>query len=93
MNLRKLLKQLPVGFAEEADAMGPDDARAAIIQAETRIQETERAKENDENLEALREKMQDLNGSYADAVKAQRAKIKYLLMKLEQSGELIESDD
>ncbi len=93
MNLRKLIKSLPTGFAQEADALSPEALKAAIIVCETNIAESERAKENDEQLHALREKLQELNGSYADAVKTQRAKIRYMLLLLEQKGLLLHEGD
>lgn len=94
MNIRKLIKSLPTGFADEAHAMGPEELKAAVITCEANIAESERAKENDDDLRAAQERLKDLNGAYADAVKAQRAKIRYLMLQLEQKGLLLyEGDD
>ena len=93
MNLRKLLKALPTGFAQDAESLSPEALKAAVIVCETNVAESERAKENDEELHALREKLQELNGSYADAVKTQRSKIRYMLLLLEQKGLLLHEGD
>lgn len=90
MDIRKLMKALPTGFAETVAQMSGDDMRSAMILANTRVREIVREKEGDEKLEAARNLVKDLNEPYADALKAQRAKIDYLLWQLEERGELLE---
>jgi len=84
--IEKLLKKLPTGWAEEANGMTPSGLKAAILQSEVNIKATTIAKEADEKLQGAKEIVKDLNGPYADAVKAQRAKIAYALYLLEEKG-------
>jgi len=84
--LKRIIAQLPTGFAE--DMSGVDDAklRQEILRAEDNIAETQREKDADEKLAAAKELVKDLAGAYADAEKAQKAKIAWCLYTLEQRG-------
>lgn len=89
MDMKKIAAKLPVGYADEAAGMDGDKLRAEIVRAETALHEVERELKADEKLTAAREVMKDLVGAYNDVKKAQRAKIAYTLLLLEERGELL----
>lgn len=84
--MHKLRKVIPTSLIEELDAMGTDDLRIRISKSELNIYETERAREADEELAQLREKVKIMQGPYTDAKKAQTAIIKYCSCLLDQAG-------
>ena len=90
--LKKVLKILPVGFADEAGAMSEEELRSVIVQSETNLAEIERQKEADVKLTGAKEIVKDLGGGYAEATKAQRGKISFALHCLEALGKAPESE-
>lgn len=84
--LKRILAQLPTGFAD--DMAGADDAalRREILRAEDNLTETQREKEADEKLAGAKQIVKDLSQGYADAAKAQRAKIAWCIHSLEERG-------
>lgn len=88
MDINKLIKVLPTGFVDEVAGMKKTDLQRAIIQSETNIREIEAQKKADEKLNGAKELLKDLNEPYRDAIKAQRAKISYVLHVMEERGEL-----
>ena len=84
--LKRIIAQLPTGFAE--DMSGADDAklRQEILRAEDNLAETQREKDADEKLAGAKELVKDLSAAYADAAKAQKAKIAWCIHTLEQRG-------
>lgn len=88
MKIEKLLKKLPTGFQDEADAMDEAALRETIVTAEAQVREVEKSREDDDALAAAREHVKDLAGPYRDAINAQRAKGSYCLHRLEEMGKL-----
>lgn len=88
MDIKKIIKKLPVGFVEDAARMDGVALRAEIVKAETSIREVERELGQDEKLAGARDIVKDIVGGYNDAKRAQRAKIAYALHVLEERGEL-----
>lgn len=88
MDINKLKAKLPVGFAEDAEAMDGARLRQEIIQAEAALREAEAEQKKDEKLAGAREIVKDLVAGYNEVKKAQRAKIAYTLHLLEARGEL-----
>lgn len=86
--LKKVLKQLPVQFADDVAGYDRDKLRNEIIKSEVSLHEVRVAEGNDEELTREKEKVKELAGPYRDAKKAQTAKIKYLLHLLDERGEL-----
>ena len=84
--LKRIIAQLPTGYAE--DMSGVDDAkyRQEMLRAEDNLAETAREKDADEKLAGAKELVKTLSQGYADAEKAQRAKIAWCLYMLEQRG-------
>lgn len=90
MDIKKLIAKLPSGFVEDVAGMSSEAMEDAIVASEANIRRVEAEREGDEKLRGARELVKNLSGPYADAVKAQRAKIAYLLWQLEERGELID---
>ena len=90
MDIKKLISKLPKGFVDEVASMSSEAMEDAIVASEANIRRVEAEREGDEKLRGARELAKDLSAPYADAVKAQRAKIEYLLWQLEERGELID---
>lgn len=88
MRIEKVIKKLPSGFADEAAGMDEDALRAAIVDADASIRETELVRDGDETLAAAREHLKDLTSGYRDAISTQRAKVSYCLHLLEERGKL-----
>jgi hypothetical protein len=87
MDVLKIIKKLPTGYADEAAAMDGDKLRAEIVKAEGALHECDRLMEDDEKLQAAKLIAKDLGAGYRDARKAQRAKIAYVLYLLEEKCE------
>jgi len=83
---QKLLKKLPTGFAEDADAMSEADLKKTIVSCENNIDTIEKEKDTDLKLNAALEISKELNGPYRDAKSCQNAKIKYCLYLLHGKG-------
>ena len=90
MDIKKIIAKLPTGYVEEAARMDDATLREEVLRAETRIREVARDRASDEKLQGAKDIVKDLNGPYADAVKAQRAKIAFTLHTLEERGKLPE---
>lgn len=88
MDVKKVIAQLPAGYAEEAAGLSGAELRAEIVRAETSLRWVQQEMAADEKLSGARELLKDLSASYRDASKAQRAKIAYALHLLDERGEL-----
>lgn len=88
MKIEKVLKKLPAGFADDAAGMDEEQLRAAIVDADAAVRETEMARDADETLQSAKEHVRDLSSGYRDAITAQRAKVAYCLHLLEERGRL-----
>jgi cytochrome c556 len=83
-----LIKNLPTGFVEEADAMSEKELRDLIVDSENNIRITNEEKENNEGFKAAKDSYKDAAAPFRDAIKAQQAKIAYALNALESKGKL-----
>jgi hypothetical protein len=81
-----VIKALPTGFREEADAMDEEDLRSVIITAEGSLRENEQEKAKHEELTAAKEVVKLLSQGYTEVSKAQKAKIAYALHRLDEIG-------
>lgn len=83
-------KVLSKSFVDNHEAVDEDKAGELIVQAEQKIKEIEEEKAADEKLTAARQIVKDINSAYTSAVKYERAKISFLLEKINeiQSGEV-----
>lgn len=85
---KSVLKNLPTGFAEEAEGMDAGRLKAAIIAAETSIREATQEMKQDDRLNGAKELVKDYAAGYRDVFRAQKAKIAYVLHLLDGRGEL-----
>lgn len=88
----KVLTEIPE-FKDTADAASPDDLKKIIVQSEGNISTTEKAKNDDDKLNAAKALVKDYSAPYRDAVKVQTAKIKYAVFLLEGKGIQVGSDE
>jgi hypothetical protein len=83
----KIVKQLPTGWQDEADAMSSEQLKKVIVESAANIAETQRAEENDEDLAKKKYAATDAAAPYKDAKKCQGAKISYALLRLAERGD------
>ena len=67
-----------------------DEIKRNIVMAEGQINGIETAKENDQELESLREKVKEISAPYRESKAIETSKIKYCLYVLEERGVNIE---
>lgn len=82
----KILKHLPVGFREEAEAMSPDQLARKIIEAEDILRENAAVRDQDQELAEAKSRVASLKEPYSDVEKAQRAVIALCLKLREEHG-------
>ena len=88
MNLAKLIKVLPVGWSEEADAMNEAQLREVIVASSNNIRTAKEDMEDNEDFKAAKEAYKEAAAPYKEAIKAQQAKITYALHLLDSKGKL-----
>jgi hypothetical protein len=82
----KLLHRLPTGYAEDIATADEAALRQEILKAVDALAETRAERERDEKLNGAKALVKDLGSGYADALKAQAAKIDYCKHLLTQRG-------
>lgn len=88
MNIKTILKNLPTGFQEEAEAMGEEQLRNVIVESENNIRVAQaEMEENDEFMKA-KEAYKLAAAPLRDTKKAQKAKVQFALLLLEQKGKI-----
>jgi len=77
-------------FVDNHEEVSEDVAASLIVKAEQKIDEIEELRSSDDKLATARQIVKDLNGAYTASVKYERAKIRFLLEKINeiQSGDL-----
>ena len=88
MKLTKLLKDLPTGFQEEADAMSEVALRNVIVESSHNISSTTEEMKSNDGYKQAKENLKAISIPYRDAMKTQKAKIAYALKLLEQKGKI-----
>lgn len=83
-----VLKNLPTGWKDEADAMSETDLRAVIVESSNNLRTVDQEMSENDALARLKDKVKDASAGYNDAKKAQKAKIAYALHCLEQKGKI-----
>lgn len=83
---KKLFSLLGEGVAEEMNGMNGKQLEALMVDAEEKIDESEKAMADDDEIKSIKEKLKDAREPYTDVIKAQRAKIKYALWCREQGA-------
>ena len=81
---------LSKSFIDNNANVNEDQAMEMIVRATQKIKELEGERQADDKLNAAKQIAKDLNAGYSNAIKYERAKISFLLEKLEeiQSGEV-----
>jgi hypothetical protein len=88
--MNNVKKTLSKSFVDNHENISEDVAGELIVKAEQKIREIEEEKAADEKLTAAKQIVKDINSAYSSAVKYERAKISFLLEKINeiQSGEV-----
>lgn len=73
----KIIPRLPTGYAEDLDGADEARLRQEILRAVDSTAEVKAEREADEKLNAAKDLVKDLNSGYAEALRAQSAKIDY----------------
>lgn len=86
----KATQVLSKSFVENHETISEDEAADGIVKAEMTIKELEDTRAADEKLAAAKQIAKDLNAGYSNAIKYEKAKIKFLLEKIQeiQSGDV-----
>ena len=77
-------KTLGKAFVENNADINEDEAADAIVRSEMTIRNLEEEMNNHDQLQAARQIVKDLEGSYKATIKYERAKIGFLLDKIEE---------
>ena len=88
VDLGKAKKILSATFLEDNEAISEDEAANLIVKAEQQIKGLLDEMSTDEHLIAAQQVVKDIKGGFRDAINYEKAKIQYLLAKIEeiQSG-------
>lgn len=90
VNMGKAAKVLSKSFVENHENINEDEAAALIVKAEQEIRGLEDSRSMDEKLNAAKQLVKDITAGYNSAIKYERAKITFLLEKIDeiQSGDV-----
>lgn len=86
--LDKIVKKLPTGFKEEADAMKEADLRNVIVESTNNIAVAIAELDNNNKYQGLKAQFKAAGEGLRDAKKAQKAKIDYALFRLGEIGKI-----
>lgn len=77
-------KTLSKSFVDNHEDINEDAAGALIVESTQKIKEIEQEREADEKLTAARQIVKDISSAYTSAIKYEKAKINFLLEKIEE---------
>ena len=83
VNIGKAKQILSKTFMESCEELAEDQIESMIVKAEQRIKEIKQEQEADEKLQAAKSIIKDLNTGYSSVIKHERARIDFLLGKLD----------
>lgn len=86
--LDKVIKNLPTGFKDDADAMTEQQLRNCIVESEHNLQTAVKGMEDNSEYQKLKTAYKEASEPLRDAKKTQKAKIAYCLNRLEELGKL-----
>lgn len=86
--IEKIVKKLPTGWKEEADAMKEEELRNVIVESTNNIAIAIAELEGNSKYQNLKATFKDAGAGLRDAKKAQKAKIDYALHCLETMGKI-----
>jgi hypothetical protein len=77
-------KTLSKSFVDNHENVNEDTAVDLIVKAEQKIKEIEEERAADEKLSAAKQIVKDMNSAYTSAIKYEKAKISFLLEKIQE---------
>lgn len=77
-------KTLSKAFVDNNENISEDVAGELIVKATQEIRSLEQERDADEKLTAARQIVKDLSGAYTSAIKYEKAKIHFLLEKIQE---------
>jgi hypothetical protein len=83
---------LSKSFVENTKDLGEDQLGELVVKAEIKIKELQEEQKNDDKLNAAKQIVKDLNAGYAAVVKMEKAKVAYLIEKIQEIQEGINPD-
>ena len=86
-DLGKIKSILSETFVKDNEDIDESRAMELVVKAEIAIKDLEEAKDNDDSLNAAKSVVKDLMGGYSSTIKYEKAKIKYLIAKIEEIQE------
>lgn len=84
INYGKASSVLSKAFVENHTSIAQDEAEHLIARAEQKIKALKEEQLNDEKLQAAQQIVKDLKSGYSSVVKLERAKIDFLLGKIQE---------
>lgn len=87
VNIGSAKSVLSETFIKDADEISEDGAMEAIVKASIEIKDLEEEKDNDDQLNAAKVIVKDLNSGYTAAIRHNKAKIRHLIGKIEEIQE------
>lgn len=83
MSKVKWEKVLTEAWVSQNLGLSEEEAKTKLIESQFEIRAALQEKDNDEQLNAAKEIVKDLNAGYSSAVKYEKAKIEFLLEQIE----------
>lgn len=87
VDLGKARKILSETFVDDCSDLSKDRLQELVIEAEIKIKDLVEEKENDDQLNAAKAVVKDLSTGYNSALKYEKAKIQFLIDKLQDEDE------
>ena len=85
---KKWEKFLPTGFKESSESLTDDELKQTIVDGNKTVAQTEKDKDGDDSLKALKEDLKTMVSGYNEVIKAFEAKSRYCIHLLGQRGKL-----
>jgi len=86
--LEKLTKSLEETFVDDVRVADEKTLRDRIVRLSKEIEDLDESKKTDKNLNTLKDQASDLSGAYKDAKKEKTTRLKYVILTLEERGNL-----
>lgn len=84
VNQGKAKKVLSKSFVENHEQVTEDQAADLIVESELQIRSLEEERSQDDKFNAAKQIVKDLGAGYSSAIKYEKAKISFLLEKIEE---------
>ena len=85
---KKWEKFLPTGFKESSESLSDDELKQTIVDGSRTVSQTEKDRDDDDSLKALKEDLKTMVSGYNDVIKAFEAKSRYCIFLLNQRGKI-----